>query len=156
MKNIEIVSGGQTGVDRAALDFALQNGIKCGGFCPKGRKAEDGRISDKYPLTETSSSFYQERTRLNVKHSDGLLVIFNCKVGRGTEVAIREAKSIGRSSFFVSLKEKEKDTAEHIRIWIEENNIKKLNIAGPRESANGGIYKLCLRFLEEVFGQEVS
>jgi len=63
----KIISGGQSGVDRAALDFALQNNIPCGGRCPKGRLAEDGRIDDKYPLTETKTTLNVEHTKLNVK-----------------------------------------------------------------------------------------
>ncbi len=73
---MKIISGGQSGVDRAALDFCLENNIPCGGWCPKGRMAEDGRISDKYPLIETESEDYAERTRLNVENSDGTLIIF--------------------------------------------------------------------------------
>jgi predicted Rossmann-fold nucleotide-binding protein len=150
--NLEIVSGGQTGVDRAALDFALQNGIKCSGFCPKGRKAEDGRISSRYPLTETSSSFYQERTRLNVIQSDALLIVFNNEMGRGTEVAIKEAKRYRKPYFIVNLKEKSGNTVDDARRWINENSINKLNVAGPRASSDAGIYEKCLQFLEEVFG----
>ena len=70
MKSITIVSGGQTGADRAALDWALAHGVECGGWCPKGRKAEDGPIDAKYPLKETSSSSYLQRTEWNVRDSD--------------------------------------------------------------------------------------
>src|SRR5262249_20137195 len=70
-----LVSGGQTGVDRAALDAALEVGVPCGGWCPKGRKAEDGRIDDRYPLCETPSAAYSQRTRWNVRDSDGTLVL---------------------------------------------------------------------------------
>jgi hypothetical protein len=69
----KLVSGGQTGVDRAALDAALELGVPCGGWCPKGRRAEDGRIDGRYPLAETPSADYGERTRRNVGDSDGTL-----------------------------------------------------------------------------------
>ncbi len=69
----KIVSGGQTGVDRAALETALALGIPCGGWCPKGRKAEDGAIPEHYPVTETESATYEERTRLNVCESDATM-----------------------------------------------------------------------------------
>jgi hypothetical protein len=62
----KIVSGGQTGVDRAALDVALELELPCGGWCPKGRRAEDGRIPDRYPMEEASSPDYRVRTELNV------------------------------------------------------------------------------------------
>ena len=67
---MKIISGGQTGVDRAALDVALELHIECGGFCPKGRKSEDGIIPEKYPLIETATEEYSERTELNVKEAD--------------------------------------------------------------------------------------
>jgi putative molybdenum carrier protein len=74
MKPIKIVSGGQTGADRAALDWALARGVPCGGWCPKGRKAEDGPIDLKYPLKETPSSSYLQRTEWNVRDSDATVV----------------------------------------------------------------------------------
>ena len=75
-RNFKIVSGGQSGVDRAALDFALENKIPCGGWCPKGRLAEDGRIHHRYPLRETSSTDYRVRTQANVEDSDGTLILY--------------------------------------------------------------------------------
>lgn len=77
MKLIKIVSGGQTGADRAALDWALAHGVPCGGWCPKGRKAEDGPIDLKYPLKETPSSSYIQRTEWNVRDSDATVVFSN-------------------------------------------------------------------------------
>ena len=71
----KIVSGGQTGVDRAALDVALDLSLPCGGWCPKGRKAEDGPIAAHYPLTETPLDSYPQRTEWNVRDSDGTLVL---------------------------------------------------------------------------------
>ena len=71
----KIISGGQTGVDRAALDLALEFGIPCGGWCPRGRRAEDGPINTRYPLTETSSTDYGVKTKRNVKESDGTLIL---------------------------------------------------------------------------------
>src|SRR5438552_18876277 len=86
-----IHSGGQTGVDRAALDVALELGLPCGGWCPKGRRAEDGPIPARYPLIETSSPFYPQRTKRNVLDSDGTLILtFGCPTG-GTALTIRTA-----------------------------------------------------------------
>jgi len=74
MRILKIVSGGQTGADRAALDWAIRNGVPCGGWCPKGRRAEDGAIEAKYPLKESSSRSYLQRTEWNVGDSDGTVV----------------------------------------------------------------------------------
>ncbi|MHC4448286.1 MAG: YpsA SLOG family protein, partial [Planctomycetota bacterium] len=71
----KIVSGGQTGVDRAALDVAMELGVPCGGWCPQGRLAEDGEIDARYPLTETSRAHAAQRTEWNVRDSDGTLII---------------------------------------------------------------------------------
>jgi hypothetical protein len=74
MKSIKIVSGGQTGADRAALDWALAHSVACGGWCSKGRKAENGPIDPKYPLKETPSDVYIQRTEWNVRDSDATVV----------------------------------------------------------------------------------
>ena len=89
---MKIISGGQTGVDRAALDAALETGIECGGFCPKGRRSEDGIIPEKYPLTETKTDQYPERTELNVKKSDATLVLIDGEADRGTALTISLCK----------------------------------------------------------------
>src|SRR3954465_12097951 len=89
---MKIISGGQTGVDRAALDVAMEVGIECGGFCPKGRRSEDGIIPAKYPLTETGTDQYPERTELNVKISDATLVLIDRAQDKGTALSISLCK----------------------------------------------------------------
>src|SRR5437867_4357828 len=84
----KIVSGGQTGVDRAALDVALELGVKCGGWCPQGRRAEDGRIDERYPLQETPWDGYPQRTEWNVRDSDGTLILTCGEPDRGTALTI--------------------------------------------------------------------
>ena len=96
ISNLKIVSGGQSGVDRAALDFALQYGILCGGWCPKGRKAEDGKIDEKYPLKETVDDNYNTRTKLNVEHSDGTLIFFKKMPDKGTLLTIKFAEEFNK------------------------------------------------------------
>src|SRR5947209_13063019 len=92
----KIVSGGQTGVDRAALDVALELGLPCGGWCPRGRRAEDGPLPARYPLTETSWEGYPQRTRWNVRDSDGTLILTRGQPDRGTALTIKLAQRLGK------------------------------------------------------------
>ena len=145
----KIISGGQTGVDRVALDIALDLGIPCGGWCPKGRKAEDGRIDSRYPLMETSSGTYRVRTGRNVRESDGTLVITRGKPREGTALTIKVAQKYGKPFLVVDLSlEKNPTTAER---WMDTKGIQILNIAGPRESQTPGIYKEASQFLRAMF-----
>ena len=91
-----LVSGGQTGVDRAALDAALELGVPCGGWCPKGRKAEDGTVPDRYPLTETPSGSYSQRTRWNIRDSDATLVLSWGKPTGGVLLTLNECRKVGK------------------------------------------------------------
>jgi hypothetical protein len=145
----KIISGGQTGVDRAALDAALEMGLPCGGWCPQGRKAEDGRIPDRYPLQEASSPDYPVRTRLNVEDSDGTLVITNGSPRRGTALTLKLAKKLGKPFLLVDLA-RSVDPNE-VREWVQKNHIQILNVAGPREGESVGIFEKTSVFLREVF-----
>jgi predicted Rossmann fold nucleotide-binding protein DprA/Smf involved in DNA uptake len=144
----KIISGGQTGVDRAALDVALETGIPRGGWCPQGRKAEDGRIPDHYPLQEASSPDYPLRTRLNVEDSDGTLVITLGSPKGGTALTLKLAKKLGKPFLLVDLAGRA-DPAE-VRQWIQKNQIRILNVAGPREGESVGILEKASAFLLEV------
>ena len=106
----KIVSGGQTGVDRAALDVALELGIPCGGWCPRGRRAENERIPDRYPLQETPWDGYPQRTEWNVRDSDGTLVLTHGEPDRGTALTIRLAQQKKKPCLVVDLDGKEKWT----------------------------------------------
>jgi Circularly permutated YpsA SLOG family len=99
-----IVSGGQTGVDRAALDVALELGLECGGWCPRGRRAEDGEIPARYPLRETRSAGYPVRTERNVRDSDATLVLHEGRLGRGTALTAGCARRLGRPLLEVDLR----------------------------------------------------
>ncbi len=145
IKISEIISGGQSGVDRAALDFALENGIECGGHCPKGRIAEDGYIDTKYPLQETISSNYSVRTRRNVACSDGTIILIINKMDRGTIITKQIARKTGKPVISLNLDAPQKP--EILSNWMKENNIGTVNIAGPRESFSPGIYLKALEFL---------
>jgi hypothetical protein len=148
----KIISGGQTGVDRAALDIAIALNIAHGGWCPKGRLAEQGSIiPKKYLLKETYSSDYAERTKLNIKDSDGtLILIFKRPLQdkSGTRLTIEESRKKHKPHLLIELSNS-KDI-EVIISWLKNNNIKTLNIAGPRESQNPGIYQLSFTLLEKL------
>jgi len=149
MKISKLISGGQAGVDRAALDFALAHQIECGGWCPKGRIAEHGIIPLKYPLTETSGSDYRERTQLNVKDSDGTLLFINGNIDKGTKLTIDTAANLKKPCFIFDFsKNPEK---KKLLQWLTDNKIKVLNIAGPRESNSLGIYGLVYDMLNKIF-----
>lgn len=148
----KIVSGGQTGVDRAALDAAIQLNVTHGGWCPKGRKAEDGVINDRYQLIETETAEYSERTKLNIKDSDGTLIlvpITPIKVTDGTILTIAEVKVRAKPYLIIDLSNK--DDIQSIIEWINDNKIKVLNIAGPRESQAPGIHMRALVLLNHLF-----
>ena len=145
----KIVSGGQTGVDRAALDFALANGVRHGGWCPKGRRAEDGVLDEKYNLHETPRRDYRQRTRWNVRDSDGTLIIINLELSGGTRYTLEVARKLDKSVLVVEEGGcgKEKEVLE----WLERNDVQVLNVAGPRASSEPGIYKKTLELLEVVY-----
>jgi hypothetical protein len=149
---MKIVSGGQTGVDRAALDVAIGLGLACGGWCPKGRKAEDGPIPDDYPLKETKSADYAERTRLNVCDSDATLVLTRGTPTGGTALTLTFAEKLGRPSLVIDLAADDGDgDVARVQDWITEAGIATLNLAGPRESNHPGIHDEAQRFLKAVF-----
>jgi hypothetical protein len=143
------VSGGQTGVDRAALDAALEVGILCGGWCPKGRTAEDGPLPSRYPLLETPSDSYAQRTEWNVRDSDGTLILTHGALEGGTALTEKWANKLGRPYLIVNLVEA--PATEQISNWLKESKINVLNVAGPRESGSPGIYRKALDFLARVF-----
>lgn len=143
----KVVSGGQTGVDRAALDVALESNIPCGGWCPKGRRAEDGPIPDKYPLQESPTANYAERTALNVKESDGTLILSRGALRGGTALTKTFAERYRRPCLIVDLREA---TPQQVRDWLVAHSIRVLNIAGPRESSQPGITRQAEAFLKTL------
>ncbi|ROQ93526.1 putative molybdenum carrier protein [Desulfosoma caldarium] len=152
----KVVSGGQTGVDRGALDAALDLGHPCGGWCPRGRRAEDGRIPDRYPLQEHASSAYRARTEANVLDSDGTLVFCRGKPSGGTALTIRLAHQHHKPCLVISLDGALdlKAMARHIRSWGESHGIRVLNVAGPRESENPGLQQLVAAVMREVLNRK--
>lgn len=147
----KVVSGGQTGVDRAALDAALEDGMETGGWCPLGRRAEDGEISREYQLVETESASYSRRTKLNVRDSDGTLVLNMGKIDGGTAETVKHAERMGKPCPIVAL-DQAADTSS-VNAWLSRHNVRVLNVAGPRESRRPGIYREALLFMRRVMKQ---
>lgn len=153
LKLTKIISGGQTGADRAALDFALENGIEISGFVPKGRRAEDGKISEKYPnLVETATRNYAERTELNVINSDATLIFSHGKLTSGSKLTRNFAKKhkkpflhIDFAGLMIEI------SVEETRKWLKSINCKNLNVAGPRASSDAEVYEKTKDFLKKLF-----
>ncbi|HEX7533979.1 MAG TPA: putative molybdenum carrier protein, partial [Syntrophales bacterium] len=144
----KIISGGQTGVDRAALDVGLELGIPIGGYCPKGRRSEDRSIPEKYPMVETSTTNYVARTEKNVIESDGTLILNVGQVSSGTAYTIRMAKNHKKPFLVVQL---DKETPNEVVLnWLTTNKISVLNVAGHRESKIPGIHELSAQFLRDL------
>lgn len=135
MSLTRIVSGGQTGVDRGALDAALAHSFPCGGWCPPGRQAEDGPIDAAYPLQEIPSGGYAERTRRNVEEADGTVVICFGELEGGTRLTVQECLARLKPCKLIDARETpEERAAELILHFVETLDIESLNVAGPRRS----------------------
>lgn len=144
----KIISGGQSGADRAGLDAAIDLGLLHGGWCPAGRRTEDGMIPWQYKLEETSSPGYPERTRLNVRDSNAT-VVFTCgALTPGSAQTLNFAKTLGRPVLHVDI-----DMAgalEKFRTWLGYVKPSVLNVAGSRESKAPGISVKVRAMLVEV------
>ncbi len=148
-----IISGGQTGADRAALDFALHFGIECGGWVPKGRKAEDGVIPAHYPnLVEAESDDPNVRTACNVRDSDATLVVSRGAPSGGSAFTVEVAMRHGKPVFHVDLNRESMDQAvPQVCRWLQDLHPVTLNVAGPRASEDPEIYHLTKAVLESTF-----
>lgn len=152
----KIISGGQTGADRAALDFAIAHGIPHGGWCPKGRKAEDGAIPLRYKLNEMATGDYLKRTRQNIADSHATLILNIGELDGGTKRTVSFAQQLNKPFKIVQLDSgDQKYTVEQIREWLRTACSGSLNVAGPRESKRPGVYRLSYDFLTRLLEQNV-
>jgi len=138
-QSLRILSGGQTGVDRAALDVARALGLPHGGWCPRGRLAEDGVIPACYDLRETLSGGYGARTERNIAEADATLILTVGELTRGTALTRRLAKRLARPPL-----------PEVVRAWLLGIGARSLNVAGSSESKRPGIHALARAFLHAV------
>lgn len=148
-----IVSGGQAGVDRAALDAALALGLSVGGWCPSGRRAEDGEIPARYPLVETASPQYPVRTRMNVHDSDATLILTLGTLDSGSKLTADLARREGKPFLVVQLDAA--DALEKARAWLAQVKPQVLNVAGPRASKQPGVYGRTFAFLSRLLKREM-
>jgi hypothetical protein len=161
----KIISGGQSGADRASLDFAIARGLEHGGFVPRGRKAADGRISDRYNLVELTTTSYPARTRRNIEESDGT-VIFSLEdlLSGGTKLTRDYANEIGKPLLHIFDTRKERIfnpdlhrlEIQALTNFLSSNKIEILNLAGPRESKEPGVYKWTLAMSHLFFNRTAS
>jgi hypothetical protein len=153
MNKIEkIVSGGQTGVDRAGLDVAIALHIPHGGWCPKGRKTENGTVPSVYQLNETPAAEYRQRTEWNVRDSDGTLILTHGEPTGGTALTITLADTCARPCLVIDLNAS--PAPETVSAWLAANHIKVLNVAGPRESGCPGIHDEAVKFLRTLLQEK--
>lgn len=141
-------------MDRAALDAAMDAGISVGGWCPRGRLAEDGRISSKYPLKETTEKAYAVRTERNVLDSDGTLILHDGEISGGTGFTLEIAIANKKPWLAIDLTTIRDGSA--IVQWLRKMEIRVLNIAGPRESGSPGIYERAYAFVRIFLEQARS
>jgi hypothetical protein len=139
---IKIISGGQTGVDRAALDAAIEMGAAHGGWVPLGRRSEAGAIPDRYHVNETGSEDYAQRTEKNIADSDGTLIISRRALRGGTKLTHLLATELGKPMLHIDLSRISAfQAARDISEWVAAHEIGVLNVAGPRASEDDGVYE---------------
>jgi predicted Rossmann-fold nucleotide-binding protein len=144
----KIISGGQTGADRAALDAAIARDVPCGGWCPRDRRAEDGEIPKCYPLVETASRNYAVRTERNIEDSDATMIVTGGALTGGTALTASLAKRLEKPVLIVDVRYA--IPFDSVSDWIESNAVEILNVAGPRESQQPGIHQRVFQFLSKL------
>jgi Circularly permutated YpsA SLOG family len=141
MSRLVIISGGQTGVDRGALDAALAARAPCGGWCPEGREAEDGPIPARYPVHEIPGGGYIRRTRQNVEDSDGTLVLTFGPATGGTARTIEFCHELRKPHLIIDADKTSLEDAERLTLdFVRTHEVAYLNVAGPRASMEGRGY----------------
>ena len=151
----KVISGGQTGADRAGLDFAIANNIPHGGWVPKGRKTEDGKLPECYQLQEMPTGEYRKRTEQNILDSDGTLIVSHGQLSGGSALTRELAKKNNKFWIHIDMQEVTLETAAaRLVSWIEKNRIGTLNVAGPRASKDPKIYAATIELLEQAVLRE--
>src|SRR5215813_9026344 len=151
MRLSKLISGGQSGVDRGALDAALAAGFSCGGWCPPGRAAEDGAIAARYPLTEIARGGYKERTIKNVADSDATLIIYFGELHGGTEQTVRHCITQQKPYKLIDATEITATRAAELTVqFIAKHKVSVLNVAGPRQSHASAAHEYALQTIRHL------
>ena len=152
---VRIVSGGQTGADRAALDWAIAHDVPHGGWCPRGRKAEDGTIPGRYRLRETPGAAYVQRTEWNVRDSDGTVILsLSRTLTGGSSKTVELAQRRGKPWIHLARDASSEDAGGQLRRFVEERGIRVLNVAGPRASTEPEIGAFVIAVLDRAFARQ--
>lgn len=152
----KIISGGQTGADQAALDAAIQFHISYGGWIPKGRITEAGRLPNKYKLTEMHTDSYAERSEQNVIDSGGTFIISHGDLSEESKYSHKKVKEYNKPYLHIDLEKINAFQAAHVvKKWVSDNNIEILNVTGTRISEDKYIYQATMRLLTTVFHMEM-
>ena len=147
----KIISGGQTGADRAGLDVAIEKGIPHGGWIPKGRKTEDGTLPNKYNLSEMTSTSYPKRTEKNILDSDGTLIISHGKITGGSSLTIKLSKQHEKPWIHLDMNDiSTKEASKQLTRWIKGHQIQILNVAGPRATKDPTIHTKASEVLKKA------
>jgi hypothetical protein len=148
----KIISGGQTGADRAALDFAIRHNIPYGGWVPKGRTTEDGTLPEKYQLKEMTTPDYAMRTKQNVLDSDGTLIVSHGHLTGGSALTQFIAEEYKIPCLHIDLKLLPmQEAALTVNKWIKQHKLNVVNVAGPRGNKDPQIYEATMNLLEKAF-----
>ena len=153
----KIISGGQTGADRAGLDTAIAKGIPHGGWIPKGRKTEDGVLPDKYNLSEMTTKSYPKRTEKNILDSDGTLIISHGKITGGSSLTRKLAKQHEKPWIHLNMNDLSiKEAATQLTRWIKGHQIQILNVAGPRATKDPAIHSITSEVIESCIDELIN
>lgn len=151
-----IISGGQTGADRAALDWAIERSVPYGGWCPQGRKAEDGPLSAHYGLRETPSDKCIQRTECNVRDSDGTMIIsISSALSGGSQNTAKFADQYRKPWLHIAQTREGEHGPELLRDFVTRNRVRVLNVAGPREFSEPDVGAFVKQVLDEAFAQGI-
>lgn len=144
-----IISGGQTGADRAALDWAIVHEVPHGGWCPRGRRAADGKLDERYHLRETPLTSYAQRTEWNVRDADGtVLITLGTRLVGGTKRTFQLARRHKKPCLHLARTVPLAQNAQALRVFIREHAIATLNVAGSRESEEPGVGEFVRELLD--------
>jgi len=153
----KIISGGQTGADRAALDFALAHAIPHGGWCPRGRRAEDGPLAERYQLAETPDTEYAQRTEWNVRDADAT-VIFSVAsaLAGGSQQTAEFARRWEKACLHLAREREGAEAAGVLSEFLAAHQVRTLNVAGPRQSEEPEVAGFCRQTLEGALSHPAS